>query len=110
RKSRHPDGVVQSKSLQQFGVVIDLAAFPEPRVQEQAIAPGLLKLRRRRQAVWTRIGRMKRRISLRQERRLAVDFPAIGFRIRQRCRREIARSRPVDLAVEADAERLEIEV
>ncbi len=86
RKSRDPDGVVQSKSLQQFGVVIDLAAFPEPRVQKQAVAPGLLKLRRRRQAVGTRIGRVKRRITLRQERGLPMDFPAIGFRIRQRCR------------------------
>ena len=110
RKARGADGVVQAKSLQQFGIVIDLAALPEPRVQKQAVAPGRLRLRRRRQAVGAGIGRTKRRIALRQVGGLAVDFPAIGFRIGQRgLRRQIARSRPVELAVEADAERLEIQ-
>jgi hypothetical protein len=47
-KSSGTDRIVQSKSLQQFGIVIDLAALPEPDVQVQTVAPGRLNLRRRR--------------------------------------------------------------
>ena len=110
REARGAHGVVQAKSLQQFGIVIDLAAFPEPGVQEQAVAPGRLRLRRRRQAVGAGIGRAERRIALRQIGGLAVDFPAVGFGIGDvGLRRPVRRSGPVDLAVEADAQLLEIE-
>src|SRR6185312_9508544 len=60
--------------------------------------------------VWTGIGRAKRRISLRQIGGLAVDFPAVGFRICQfGLRPPAGRARPVDLAVEADTDLLEVE-
>ena len=83
RKAGGADGVVQAESLQQFRIEIDLAALPEPCVQEQAVAPGRLCLRRRRKTVGAGVGRAERRIALRQISRLAVDFPAVGFRIGQ---------------------------
>ena len=104
------DGVVQTKALQQFGIVIDLAAFPEPRVEIEAVAPGRLRLRRRRQAVGAAIGRAKCRIALRQIGGLAVDLPAVGFGVGDvGVRLPARRARPVDLAVEAKAQRLEIQ-
>src|SRR3954454_11453061 len=110
RESAGSRGIVESKSLQQFGVVIELAAVPQPRVEVQAVAPRLLRLRRGRKAVGSAIWRTKAWITLRQIGGLAVDFPTSGFRIDQR--RELRRAaigRPVDLAVEADAERLEVQ-
>ena len=109
-KSGEADGVAQAKALQQFGIVVDLAAFPEPGVQIEAVAPGGLRLPRGRQAVGAGIGRAECRIALTQIGGLAVDFPAIGFGIGQvglRC--PAVRSRPIDLAVEADADLLEVE-
>src|SRR5262249_40037096 len=74
-------GVVQAKSLEQFRIEIDLAAFPEPRVEIEAVAPGRFRLRRRRQAVGAAIGRVECRIALRQIGGLAVNFPAVGFSV-----------------------------
>src|SRR5262249_19324822 len=109
RKSAGADGVIEAEALQQFGIVVDFAAVPEPRVEIEAVAPGLLQLWRGRQAVRAAIGRMKAGIALRQEGRLAVDFPAVGLGIGQRCERLQARwVRPVDLAIEPEAQRLEI--
>ena len=45
RKAGDADGVAQSKTLQQFGIIVDLAALPEPGVEKQAVAPGRLRLR-----------------------------------------------------------------
>src|SRR5260370_27482212 len=109
-ESRCAGRIVESKSLQECGVVVDLAALPEPCVEIEAVAPGLLKLRRRRQAVRAAIGRVECGITLRQEGRLAVDFPAVGFGIGRLDLPIVAgRARPIDLAVEPDAERLEIQ-
>src|SRR5450631_2718775 len=53
---------------------------------------------------------MEGRIALRQERRLAVDFPAVGFGIGWRHLRIVGgRARPIDLAVQANTERLEVQ-
>jgi hypothetical protein len=46
RKSGDADRIAQAKALQQFGIVVDLAAFPEPGVQIEAVAPGGLRLSR----------------------------------------------------------------
>src|SRR5262245_19697687 len=78
-KAAKADGVVEAKALQQFGIVIDPAAFPQSHIEIEAVAPGRLRLWRRRQAVGAAIGRAKGRIALRQVSGLAVDFPAIGF-------------------------------
>ena len=103
------DGVVQAKSLQQFRIVIDLAALPEPRVEKQAVAPGRLRLPRRGEAVWAGIERAEGGIALSQIGGLAVDFPAVGFRIGQRrLRRQAAEIGPVNLPVEAEAYRLHL--
>jgi hypothetical protein len=45
RKAGDPDRIVEAKTLKQFGVVVDLAAVPQPRIQKQAVAPGRLILR-----------------------------------------------------------------
>src|SRR6185436_14866632 len=98
------------RSSDLFGVVVDLAAFPEPCVQIKAVAPGGLCLPCRRQAVGAGIGRAECRIALTQIGALAVDLPAVGFGIGQVGLRDAAvRPRPVDLAVEADTDLLEIE-
>ena len=80
-KARCADRVVQAEALQQFGIVIDLAAFPEPCVEIEAVAPGRLCLARRRKTVRAGVGRTEARIALGQIGGLAVNFPAVGFGI-----------------------------
>jgi len=82
-KAGEPDRVVEAEALQEFGIVIDLPAVPEPRIEIEAVAPGLLQLWRGRQTVGTGIGRAERGMPLRQEGGLTVDFPAVGFGVRQ---------------------------
>ena len=53
-KSGETDGVAQAEPLQQFGIVIDLAAFPEPGVQIKAVAPGGLCLTCAASGCWCR--------------------------------------------------------
>ncbi len=109
-KSRDADRIAQAEALQQFGIVIEFAAVPEPRIQIEAVAPGRLRLPCWRQAVFAGVGRAERRIALRQIGGLAVDLPAVGFGIgdiRLRC--QARRAGPVDLAIETDAHRLEVE-
>ena len=111
RKSGDADRVAQSKSLQQFGIVIDLAALPEPGVEIEAVAPGRLRLRRRGQAVGAGSRARGTPDSPAAGRSFGRGFPSDRIRDRSaiRLRLQVGRSRPVDLAIEADAHRLEIQ-
>ena len=109
REASDADGIAKAETLQQFGVVIDLAAVPEPRVQKQAVAPGRLILRGRTQAVGAAVGRAERRIALAEIGGLAVNLPAVGFGIGEGPDMTVRDSgRVTELTVEPDADRLKI--
>ena len=105
-----PDRVAEAEALQQFGIVIDLAAVPQPRIDEQAVAPGFLELACRGQAVGAGVGSTKRRISLADDGGLAMDLPAIRLWIgRIALELEIRAVCKIELAVEPDAQGLKFE-
>ena len=48
--------VVQAEALQQFGIVVELAALPQPQAEKRAGGKGRSGLRPRRKAVFAEIG------------------------------------------------------
>jgi hypothetical protein len=56
RKAGGARGVVQAEALQQLGIVVELAALPQPQAEKRAGGKGRSGLRPRRKAVLAEIG------------------------------------------------------
>ena len=74
------EGFGDAETLRQFGIEIDLAAFPELAADEGCCGPGFTHHTAARQAGRAGIGCTECGIALRQERCLAVNAPAVHVR------------------------------
>src|SRR5262249_29659437 len=101
------DRVAQPETLEQLGIVVDGATVPDPHAHKGAARPGLARLREVREAVRPRVGRAERRIALLDVGRLRVQLPAVRFGADPGVALDAVGG--AELAVEADAQRVEIE-
>src|SRR5262249_29593987 len=102
-------GVVQAEALQQLGIVIELAAVPEPQGEKGAHGPGISRLRPGREAVLAEVGRAEGRVALLDERGLPVNLPIIELGLRPVVEAGRVGRRRKGMIVEPEANKMGIE-
>ena len=80
RETARARRAVEAEALQQFGIVIDLAAVPDAHAEKYARGPRRFRLRPRRETVGAVIRRTECRIPLENVGRLTVQLPINSIR------------------------------
>src|SRR5205814_76725 len=95
-----------AETLQQLGIVIELAALPEAHAEEGGDGPGLAALAQHGQAVGPVVRRAERRIALEDEGGLAVQLPGAGPALVAIALRLVVGD--TELVVQADTEAVQV--